>query len=142
MKEEHKNTKNWISFRVKPEEYDEIHRLFKKSSHTKFSQYARQMLMQKPVTLTYRNQSSDDFLQLLTKLFKTLNGIGNNFNQAVKKLHLIKEIPEYKKWYLRWNIDRQILINKIEETKKTTLKIYYDDRNSQQPGQHEKSNEL
>lgn len=128
MKEEQKQKKGWISFRVKPDEYDKIHGNFKKSACRKFSDYARKTLMEKPVVVTYRNQSTDDFLTLAADLFKTLNGIGNNFNQAVKKLHVLHELPEYRSWYVKWSVDREILLNRIGEVKRTVLKIYEDGR--------------
>jgi len=31
-------------------------------------------------------------------LKRELNGIGNNFNQAVHKLHLLDKIPEFRAW--------------------------------------------
>jgi hypothetical protein len=124
MKEEQKDPKTWISFRVKPEEYEQIYRHFKKSTCRKLSDYARKVLLHKPVMVVYRNQSTDDFLSVAGSMIKTLNGIGNNFNQAVKKLHTLKGLTEFKQWYLSWNIGRQTLFNKIDELKEVTLKFY------------------
>jgi hypothetical protein len=128
MKDEQKKTFKWISFRVTPNEYDQVYSHLKKSGSRKMSDYARKVLLKKPVVVTYRNQSTDDFLTLATALFKTLNGIGNNFNQAVKKLHTLREIPEFKSWFITWNLEQKILQNKIEEVKKFTIKIYEDGR--------------
>ena len=41
--------KSWISFRVKPEEYEQIHKHFSSTTCRKLSQYARKVLMNKPV---------------------------------------------------------------------------------------------
>ena len=89
---------SWISFRVKPAEYQKIHGLFSKSTHRKLSEYARNVLLQKPVTIKVRNESADQFLHEMIGLKKELNAIGNNYNQAVKKLHTLNHISEVKGW--------------------------------------------
>lgn len=89
---------SWISFRVKPAEYQKIHGLFSKSTHRKLSEYARNVLLQKPVTIKARNESADQFLHEMIGLKKELNAIGNNYNQAVKKLHTLNHISEVKGW--------------------------------------------
>lgn len=89
---------SWISFRVKPEEYRKIHGLYSQSTHRKLSEYARNVLLQKPVTFKVRNESADQFLHEMIGLKKELNAIGNNYNQAVKKLHTFNHIGEVKGW--------------------------------------------
>lgn len=89
---------SWISFRVKPAEYQKIHGLFSKSTHRKLSEYARNMLLQKPVTFKVRNESADQFLSEMIGLKKELNAIGSNYNQVVKKLHTLNHINEVKGW--------------------------------------------
>lgn len=89
---------SWISFRVKPEEYQKIKVLFSKATHRKLSEYARNVLLQKPVTIKFRNESADQFLSEMILLKKELNAIGNNYNQAVKKLHTLNHIDEVKWW--------------------------------------------
>ena len=89
---------SWISFRVKPEEYQKIHGMFSKSTHRKLSEYARNVLLQKPVTFKVRNESADQFLSEMIGLKKELNAIGSNYNQVVKKLHTLNHINEVKGW--------------------------------------------
>lgn len=89
---------SWISFRVKPAEYQKIHGLFSNSTHRKLSEYARNVLLQKPVIIRTRNESADQFLHEMIGLKKELNAIGNNYNQAVKKLHTLNHISEVKCW--------------------------------------------
>jgi len=89
---------SWISFRVKPAEYQKIHGLFSKTTHRKLSEYARNMLLQKPVTFKVRNESADQFLSEMIGLKKELNAIGSNYNQVVKKLHTLNHINEVKGW--------------------------------------------
>lgn len=89
---------SWISFRVKPGEYEKIHGLFSKTTHRKLSEYARNVLLQKPVTIKIRNESADQFLTEMIGLKKELSAIGNNYNQAVKRLHTLNHISEINGW--------------------------------------------
>lgn len=89
---------SWISFRVKPAEYQKIQGLFSKTTHRKLSEYARNVLLQKPVTIKVRNESADQYLDEMIRLKKELNAIGNNYNQAIKKLHTLNHISEVKWW--------------------------------------------
>jgi hypothetical protein len=116
--------KNWISFRVKPQEYEDIHKLFSATTCRKLSQYARKVLLNKPVVVKYRNQSADDFLSAIIPLKNELNSIGNNFNQAVKKLHTLHEIPEFKNWLTTYETDRQMFLKKVDEIKTKINQLY------------------
>lgn len=89
---------SWISFRVKPREYEKIHGHFSKSTYRKLSEYARNVLLQKPVIIRTRNDSADQFLQEMLLLKKELNSIGNNYNQVVKKLHTLNHDCEVRHW--------------------------------------------
>lgn len=92
---------SWISFRVKPAEYEKIHVFFSRSTYRKLSEYARNVLLQKPVIFQTKSESADQFLQEMLLLKKELNAIGNNYNQAVKKLHTLNHIEEVKWWLNR-----------------------------------------
>ena len=37
-------------------------------------------------------------MEELITIKQELNAIGNNLNQAVKKLHTLKQIPEFRQW--------------------------------------------
>ena len=115
---------SWISFRVKPVEYEKIHGLFSKSTHRKLSEYARNVLLQKPVTIKIRNESADQFLNEMIGLKKELNAIGNNFNQAVHKLHILDKIPEFRVWVQQYDGLQKILIGKVEEIKLRMNQLY------------------
>ena len=115
---------SWISFRVKPVEYEKIHGLFSKSTHRKLSEYARNVLLQKPVTIKIRNESADQFLNEMIGLKKELNAIGNNFNQAVHKLHLLDKIPEFRVWVQQYDGLQKVLISKVEEIKLRMNQLY------------------
>lgn len=117
-------TKNWISFRVKPDEYNKIHSLFSSTTCRKLSEYARKILLNKPVVIKYRNQSADEFLSVMIPLKNELNAIGKNFNQAVKKLHTLNQFSELKNWLVSYEEDRQKLMPQIDEIKTKINQIF------------------
>ena len=46
-----------------------------------------------------------------------LNAIGNNYNQAVKRLHTLEEMEGIKTWLMTNETARKIIQNKIGEIK-------------------------
>jgi hypothetical protein len=123
MEEQNNNRTKWLHLRLKPDEYQKIFKKFSNSTCRKLSEYARKNLLEKPVTTNYRNQSLDEFMSEIIRLRVELNAIGNNFNQAVKKLHTLQQIPEFKNWIISYELEKKILLNKVEEIKKYIQKI-------------------
>jgi hypothetical protein len=122
MKVQNNRTK-WLHLRLTPDEYQKIMKEFNKSTCRKISDYARRNLLQKPIISTYRNQSLDDFMTEMIRLRGELNAIGNNFNQAVKKLHTLNQIAEFKHWLISYELEKKILFNKVNEIKKHIQKF-------------------
>jgi len=123
MSEENNNRTNWLHLRLKPEEYAKMHKLYSKSTCRKMSDYARKILLDKPITAIYRNKSLDDLITEAIKLRNELNGIGNNFNQAVKKLHTLHQIAEFRGWIITYKLEKKIILNKIDEIKNHIQKV-------------------
>lgn len=123
MSEQMSNRTKWLHLRLKPEEYAQLHKQFSKTTCRKTSDYARKILLGKPLIATYRNQSLDDLMTEMMQLRSELNAVGNNFNQAVKKLHTLERIEEFKAWLITYELEQQILINKVEEIKNNIQKI-------------------
>lgn len=123
MERENSNRTRIVGLRFTPEEYVKIERKWKASTCRKLSDYIRKHLFNKSINTTYRNQSLDDMTCEMMLLYKQLNAIGNNFNQAVKKLHTLDQIPEFKVWIISSELDKKILLNKIEEIKICIQKI-------------------
>ena len=123
MERENSNRTRIVGLRFTPEEYAKIERKWKESTSRKLSDYIRKHLFNKPINTTYRNQSLDDMTCEMMLLYKQLNAIGNNFNQAVKKLHTLDQIPEFKVWIISSEQDKKILLNKVEEIKICIQKI-------------------
>lgn len=117
MKRENSNRTRIVGLRFTPEEYTKIEKKWKASTCRKLSDYIRRHLFEKSINTIYRNQSLDDMVHEMVQLFKQLNGIGNNFNQAVKKLHTLNQIPEFKVWIISAELDKKILFDKIDEIK-------------------------
>lgn len=123
MKRENSNRTRIVGLRFTPDEYAKIERKWKASTCRKLSDYIRRHLFEKSINTTYRNQSLDDMIHEMTQLFRQLNAIGNNFNQAVKKLHTLNKIPEFKVWIISAELDKKILFDNIDEIKNYIQKI-------------------
>jgi hypothetical protein len=117
MSEAKNNKSKWIHIRVKPDDYTFIHKKFEVSTCRKLSEYARRVLLDKAVTVKQRNQSLDDFMAEMIRLRNELNGIANNFNQSVKKLHTLDRLEEFKTWILLNENHKQILLKKVDDIK-------------------------
>lgn len=107
--------KHFVKTRMNDTELNQLTKLQQKSADKELSNYIRKVLLQKPVAITYRNQSADDFLNQMLELKRELNAIGNNFNQAVHKLHLLDKIPEFRQWVQQYDGLHQAFISKTEE---------------------------
>ena len=123
MEKENSNRTRIVGLRFTPQEFLKIERKWKASTCRKLSDYIRKHLFDKPITTNYRNQSLDEFMSEMIRLRTELNGIGNNFNQAVKKLHTLQQISDFKEWIIRSELEKKILLNKVEEIKKNIQKM-------------------
>lgn len=123
MEKRNSNRTRIIGLRLTPSEYAKIERKWKASTCRKLSDYMRRSLFDKPIVTTYRDASLDEFMLQMIQLRNELNAIGNNFNQAVKKLHILQQIPEFKSWLIRYELESKILFNKIDEVKKSIQKF-------------------
>lgn len=123
MKEQHSNRTRIVGLRLTPDEYAKIEKKWKASTCRKLSDFVRRSLFDKPVVTTYRNSSQDDLMAELTRLRSELNAVGNNFNQAVKKLHTLSQIAEFKSWLIAYEVEKNILSNKVDEVRINVKKI-------------------
>jgi hypothetical protein len=123
MEPKNNNKTKIVGIRLTPNEYDKLQRNWKETTCRKLSDYARRKLFDKTFITTHRNQSLDDFMAEMIRLRAELNSVGNNFNQAVKRLHTIHQIAEFREWLLGWELDKKILFNKIETIKDKIGKI-------------------
>ena len=124
MKESETIRKKWFKVRVTEDELKKIKAFSSKTTCKAASEYARNLLLQKPVIVKYRNASADDILTEMLRLKKELNAIGNNFNQAVHRLHTLDRIPEIKLWLLQTEMTRKSFMNKTEEIRVKMIQIH------------------
>lgn len=118
IEKENKNRTKWLHLRLATDEYLLLHKRFDESTCPKLSDFARKNLLQKPIVMKYRNESLDELIQELIRLRTDLNGIGNNFNQAVKKLHTLHQVSDFRQWILEFELDKKILLNNIGNIQK------------------------
>ena len=113
-----------VVVRMNETEINQLTKLQGKTTEKDTSAYLRKVALQKPVTVRYRNESADDFLLDMLNLKKELNAIGNNFNQAVHKLHILDKIPEFRVWVQQYDGLQKVLISKVEEIKLRMNQLY------------------
>lgn len=116
--------KKWFKVRVTEDELKRIKAFSKTSTCRGASTYARNLLLQKPVIVKYRNGSADDILSEMIRLKNELNAIGNNFNQVVHRLHTLDKIPEIKLWLLQTETIRQSFMKKVEDIRLRMIQIH------------------
>jgi len=123
-KQESEVRKTVVKIRMNADEKKSLKKWQQQSTERNMSNYIRKVVLQKPVVIQYRNQSADDFLRDMLALKKELNAAGNNFNQAVKKLHLLDKIPEFRVWLNMYDNSRKTLLEDIEEIKLRMGQLY------------------
>ncbi len=124
MKEVNQIRSKCLTVRFNDEERKKLSRLCNKAQCNSLSEYARDVLLGEPVIIKYRNQSADDFLEEMILLKKELNAIGNNFNQAVHRLHTLDHVHEIKTWAILNEAMKKIFMNKVDEIKAKMNQIY------------------
>ena len=123
-KSENEVRKLFFKIRMNHAELKQLKNLTKKSTERSISNYVRKVALQKPVIVKYRNQTADEFLKEMIQLKKELNAIGNNFNQAVHKLHLLDKIPEFRNWIKYYQDLHRSVVNKMEEINVKVNQLY------------------
>ena len=105
-------------------EYSEVEKFSSASTCSSLSDYARRLLLKKPVNIKYRNVSIDDFLSDMLDLKRELNAIGNNFNQSVHKLHMLRHQQDILSWAIKNEKDKEEIFKKIEEIMSRLNEVY------------------
>jgi hypothetical protein len=123
MERENSNRSRIVGMRFTPEEYAAITKKWQASTCKKLSDYLRHCLLEKPIVTTYRNSSADDFILEMGKLRTELNAIGNNFNQAVKRLHTLKDVSQLRTMLAIFEVEKRTMFNKVEEIKNHVQKV-------------------
>ncbi|MEB0261825.1 plasmid mobilization relaxosome protein MobC [Mucilaginibacter sp. 10I4] len=98
MENEEENRSRILLTRLKPAEFTLLDNRFKKTRFRKLSEYIRSVLLEKPITVTYRDKSMDEVLEELILLRKELNAIGNNLNQVVRNINSANGHADTRLW--------------------------------------------
>lgn len=112
MKKSEPKTK-WLHLRLTNAEYELLQKQFKSTTERKISSYARKVFLAKPMIGGYRNLTADALIPEFSKLIKDLNGVANNFNQAVHVLHTLKHHSQFGKWLLSYQTDKDLVTKDI-----------------------------
>ena len=123
MEEVKDNRTKLITLRLTPAEFGQLSSRFKATTCRKFSDYLRKVLLTGKVTVLTRNQSLDDFMTEMIGLRNELSALGSNYNQAVHKLHVLNQIPEFREWILKHFLNHEIFLSKVEEIKNRISKF-------------------
>src|SRR5688500_16822096 len=116
--------KIFFKIRMNNSELEQIKKQKQQSTERSLSNYVRKVALQKSVTIRYRNQSADEFLKQMMELKKELNAVGNNFNQAVHKLHLLNTIPEFRNWIRDYQMLHQTVDQKVQNINSKMIQLY------------------
>lgn len=114
----------WLTIRLNEDEYSIVEGFYKNTTSNSLSEYARDILLRKPVIVTYRNASADAFLSAMAQLKNELNAIGNNYNQAVKRLHTLDKVHEIKTWLTMNESVKDAFMKKTDEIKLRMTQLY------------------
>ena len=123
MEQVNTNRSRIIGLRLTITEFGEVEKKWKASNCRKLSDYVRRLIFGKPLVSSYRNKSLDELMAELMLLRKELNAIGNNFNQAVHRLHTLDHLPQMKLWLERFEWDKNVLFDKMGEINNTIQKM-------------------
>lgn len=124
MKKENRVRNKTLTVQLSEQEHTSLKHLQQQSTSKYMSAYCRNVLLQKPVFIKYRNQSADDCLKAMLQLKKELEAISDDFSQAVRKLHLLDRIPEFRIWVSSYDSLQKELMNKVEETRLKMCQLY------------------
>lgn len=113
-----------VVIRMNEAEFEQVEKFRKNTTERYLGTYIRKLSLQKPVTVKYRNQSADDFLRDMLDLKRGLAAIGNNFNQAVHKLHLLDKIPEFRSWVRQYGEAHQVFLHTMQQISNRINELY------------------
>ncbi|HWZ15474.1 MAG TPA: hypothetical protein VNW95_09570 [Mucilaginibacter sp.] len=98
MEKPDENRSRRVIIRFKPAEFQLLEGRFKKTMFRKLSEYTRNVLLEKTITVTYRDRAMDDVLEEMILLRRELNAIGNNLNQAVRNINSADGSADNRLW--------------------------------------------
>lgn len=117
MKKERKIRNKWLHIRLDEDELKQVFALLARTNEKKLGRYARKIILKEPVTIIQRNGSLDELISILVKVQNDLNGVANNYNQMVHKLHMADSQKEIRSWLSFYENEKGNLFKTIDEVK-------------------------
>jgi hypothetical protein len=123
-KKDREVSRRMVVVRLNEGEYERLQYFQRMTTEATLSNYLRRVALNKPVMVKYRNTSADDFLRDMLELRRELNGLSDNFGQAVKRLHVLEKIPEFRSWLTVYDHSRQAFLQKVEQIHMRITRLY------------------
>lgn len=123
MNEQKNNREKWLHVRLTEQEFKFIQQQFSRTTERKISGYIRSVILSKPMIGKVRNQSADELIAVLGMLRMELKAAGNNLNQAVKKLHSMRDLKGVEAWLITWELDKKRFFKSLQEITDHLTKI-------------------
>lgn len=123
MNEKKNNREKWLHVRLTESEFNLIQEQFRRTMERKISVYIRSIILGKPMIGKVRNQSADELIAVLGSLRMELKAAGNNLNQAVKKLHSMRDFKGVEAWLITWELDKKRFFKSLEQINDCLAKI-------------------
>ncbi|HSZ34670.1 MAG TPA: hypothetical protein VK772_15245 [Puia sp.] len=98
MKEKKRKRSRQFSFVVSEPEYQKIEALYKRSTCQSINDYARSVALHKPVVMKIRNESAENFLQLIIPIKNQLESAATQFTRSLTKLQSLESAHSIKAW--------------------------------------------
>jgi hypothetical protein len=83
-----------LNIRLDEKEWDKLHKFSANSTCRSVSEYARKVLLAKPVRVFYRNRSFDDFEETMVRILAQMETFGENFKLLLSYSLFIGKIPK------------------------------------------------
>lgn len=114
---------HWVHLRLRAEEHQKLMGKFKRSTCRKISEFVRNCIFEKPITMLHRNASIDEGLQDLCTLREELRAIGNNLNQITHKVNANPALAGDKFWQAEFLSARSAITLKIDTLNASVTKL-------------------
>ncbi|KAA0993394.1 plasmid mobilization protein [Dyadobacter aurulentus] len=112
-----------VTLRLTPGELARINKKCKSSTCRKLSEYMRLLLLGKPVSVVTRDRSADELMLEVTRLRVELSRLGNNSNQATKRLHALSQIAEFRDHLHRQDSHNEEVLSVLGQVKLVINKL-------------------
>lgn len=110
--------------RLSTTEFEQLKRLTRKSTCRTPSDYARNVLLNRPVTRREHNETLAEFLLHMGQLNAGLNKANNAMTEAVRRLHDVRGAAEIQQWILHNEQDKTRLFKEIQAIRDLVNKSY------------------